>query len=82
MVKMKNAKKLLELATQEFPVVRPGAHHSLTLDNGNLIITLVCEQEPIFQSFSMGEEDLLRDPELIIEDMKTCLRSLYGGNVS
>jgi len=46
------------LATETFKIEKEGCRHSLTIENGQLMLTLVMGTEPIFKSFLLDEQDL------------------------
>lgn len=58
--------ELLKLATESFKIEKEGCHHSLCVENGKLMLTLVIGSEPTFKSFLLDEQDLEKDPETIV----------------
>ncbi len=62
----KKTVELLKLATETFKIEKEGCHHSLTIENGKLMLTLVMGTEPTFKSFLLDEQDLEKDSEAII----------------
>jgi hypothetical protein len=58
--------ELLKLANDSFKIEKDGCHHSLCIEGGKLMLTLVIGKMPLFKSFLLDDEDLNKDVETII----------------
>lgn len=75
---MKNARELLVLINDAFPVAPP-KRHALTLDeNGTLVLSVVLvdnDGHTTWLHFDLGEEDMHRDADEIFVD---CMKLFDG----
>jgi len=64
---MKNAKEFLELCHRRFPPPRKDLNHSLSVEKGTLILTLM-KKDFVCQRFNLNNEDLDKPPgQLLFE---------------
>lgn len=76
---MRNAKLLLEKLTELYPPSGE-AHHNIVVDNGNLVVTVVCGNH--FYPFTFTEEEDFDEPveELVrqIQELMAPVARLFG----
>lgn len=68
---MRNAKRFLDLCTERFSSPRGCQHHSLTVVDGVLVLTLM--QGDTWQAFDLAEADLDREPTLVCDELALLL---------
>ena len=64
---LRETKRLLSLCTERFPSPRPSQHHSLTVIDGVLVLTLM--QGDTYSNFNLEDGDLDKSPEQILEEV-------------
>ncbi len=64
---LRGAKQFLDLCTERFPSPRSSQHHSLTVKEGFLILTLM--QGETWMSFNLSEVDLELPAETLVDEL-------------
>ena len=65
---MRKIKKLLELCHETWPVAKPRRHACSINDDGKFGLSIACEK--VFECFTFLDEDLDKEPDEIISEMK------------
>lgn len=62
---MRNAKNLLDLLKSRFPSPRKDQNHSLTVQDGKMVLTLM--QGNTWQSFDLTDDDLDKSFDVLVD---------------
>lgn len=69
---MQRVKRLLEMCRHHFPSSRPWEPHRLVLKEDKLVLMLCLGNTS--QSFNLSEDDLDRDPELLVTELQRLVK--------
>ena len=75
---MKDAKTLLELCRQRFPLTRAYQSHALTIKDGTMVLTLMLGDT--MQSFNLDDDDLKRPPSDLLRDVERLFERPHAVN--